>query len=76
MARLQFYVEANVATQIKRKAAQSNLTVSKYLAALATRDAGTDSSWPKDYFALFGSWAGEPLVHEAQPPLEERIEFK
>jgi hypothetical protein len=73
MARLQFYVDDNVAAQIKRKAAQSGLTVSKYLAALATRDAGPDSSWPKDYFALFGSWAGEPLVRDAQPPLEERL---
>ena len=76
MARLQFYVKDSVAAQIKSKAAQSGLTVSKYLAALATRDAGTDSSWPKDYFAFCGNWAGEPLVREAQPPLEERIELK
>ncbi len=73
MARLQFYVEDNVAAQIKSKAAQSGLPVSKYLAALATRDAKTDSNWPKDYFALSGSWAGEPLVRKAQPPLEKRL---
>lgn len=73
MARLQFYVEDNVAAQIKSKAAQSGLPVSKYLAALATRDAGTGSGWPKGYFALFGSWEGEPLMRDAQPPLEERL---
>jgi hypothetical protein len=71
MTKLHFYVPEDVATQIQRKAAQSGLAVSTYLAELAKRDAGINGAWPKNYFDICGSWAGEPVVREAQPSLEE-----
>lgn len=76
MPQLHFYVPEDVSVQIQKKAAQSGLTVSKYLAELAKRDAGIKATWPKNYFDVCGSWEGAPLVREEQPLLEVRLELK
>ncbi len=59
MAQLHCYVPDKIAEQLHQKAKQANLSVSKYLANLIKNEIGT--TWPDDYFDLFGSWEGEPL---------------
>lgn len=63
MAQLHFYVPDEVEAQIRTRAKQANLPLSRYLANLVKREAGRQNEWPEGYFEqVFGQWQGEPLT--------------
>lgn len=70
MAQLHCYVPDTIAEHFRRKAEQSHLSTSKYLAQLVKKEVGQE--WPEDYFTLFGSWEGSPLQRPEQGDLESR----
>ncbi len=74
MAQLHCYVPEALAQQAQRRAKQSGLSLSRYLAELVKRDAAAITSWPEGYFDIFGKWEGAPLERPAQLPLEERLD--
>ena len=76
MAQLHCYVPEEIAQQAQRRAAQSGLSLSRYLAELVKRDAGASASWPEGYFDIFGKWEGAPLERPPAMPLEERVKIK
>lgn len=76
MAQLHCYVPEEIAHQAQRRATQSGLSLSRYLAELVKRDTGSSASWPEGYFDIFGKWEGAPLARPAQLALEERLEIK
>lgn len=75
MAQLHFYVPDPVAEQIKRKADQAQLSVSKYLAQMVKREVAADQ-WPEGYAELFDQWEGEPLKRYPQGDYEDRLEIE
>ncbi|QKE40692.1 MAG: hypothetical protein HO274_04795 [Ferrovum myxofaciens] len=76
MVQLHCYVPEELAQQAHRKATQSGLSLSRYLAELVKRDAGACADWPESYFDIFGKWEGEPLERMALLPLEERLKIR
>ena len=71
MAQLHFYVPDALAEQIKARAAQANMPISRYVAELVKRDVGV--GWPKDYFKRLSSGrSAASMVHEPSGPPEER----
>ena len=77
MAQLHFYVPDEVEAQIRHKAEQAKLPLSRYLANLVKQEAGQPSQWPEGYFdQVFGQWQGEPLLRSAQDEFEDRLELK
>jgi len=77
MAQLHFYVPDEVEVQIRNKASQAQLPLSRYLANLVKKEAGQPSQWPQGYFEqVFGQWQGEPLIRPPQGSNEERLELK
>ena len=72
MAQLHCYVTEKIAQQARRKASQSGLSLSCYLAQLVKRDASVSEDWPDGYFDLFGKWEGAPLMRQPQLPQEKR----
>jgi hypothetical protein len=76
MPQLHCYVPEALAQQAQRRAAQSGLSLSRYLAELVKRDASASAGWPEGYFDLFGAWEGAPLERPAQLPLEKRLKIK
>lgn len=71
MPQLHFYVPDDVAEQIKARAAQAKLPVSRYVADLVKRDAG--QGWPEDYFErISGAVEGATIKYEPSGPPEER----
>lgn len=76
MAQLHCYVPEDIAQRAQQKAAQSGLSLSRYLAELVKRDAGMSAGWPEGYFDLFGKWEGAPLQRAPQGKLEERESFE
>jgi hypothetical protein len=76
MAQLHCYVPEEVAKQAQRRATQSGLTLSRYLADLVKRDAGTSTEWPEGYFEIFGKWEGAPLERPASEAFEKRLEIR
>ena len=74
MAQLHFYVPDKFAEEIKRRADQAHLPVSRYLVKLIRREIGIE--WPEHYFdGVYGGWEGEPLMREPEGELERRLEF-
>ena len=59
MSQLHCYVPEELANQFRKKAEQSNLSASKYLAMLVRKE--VENKWPESYFELFGAWEGEAL---------------
>ena len=76
MAQLHCYVPEEIARQAQRRAAQSGLSLSRYLAELVKRDAGASAGWPENYFDIFGKWKGAPLERPPSVPLEVRQKIK
>ncbi len=74
MAQLHCYVPDEVAKLFQQKAKHVHLSVSKYLATLVKNEICT--TWPDNYFDLFGSWEGAPLERPEQGEYEQRQEFK
>ena len=71
MAQLHFYVPDDVAEQIKARAAQAKLPISRYVAELVKRDVG--QGWPKDYFErISGAAEGASMKYEPSGLPEER----
>lgn len=69
----QFYVPDEVEAQLRSKASQAKLPLSRYLANLVKREAAQPSQWPQGYFEqVFGQGQGEPLARPAQGEYEER----
>jgi hypothetical protein len=76
MAQLHCYVPEEIAQRAQRRAAQSGLSLSRYLAELVKRDTSVSEGWPEGYFDVFGKWEGAPLERPQQSALEERAEMK
>lgn len=76
MAQLHCYVPEEIARQAQHRAAQSGLSLSRYLAELVKRDATSAAGWPEGYFDLFGKWEGAPLERPPQGEFEERLTLK
>jgi len=73
MGQLHFYVPRNIDLNLRKKAKDKGLSISKYLAELVTSDL---KGWPEGYFeSVVGGWVGEPLQRGPQGELEERKEF-
>ena len=71
MAQLHFYVPDALAKQIKARAAQAKMPISRYVAELVKRDVGL--GWPKDYFKRISSrTSAAAIVHEPSGPPEDR----
>ena len=63
MPQLHFYVPDDVAEQIKTRAAQAKLSISRYVAELVKRDVG--QGWPEDYFErISGAAKGATIKYE------------
>lgn len=67
MPQLHLYVSEDVADKLKRRAEQTGLSVSRYLAELAMRDA-EGGEWPDGYFETVFGGSPEPLT---RPPADE-----
>lgn len=76
MSQLHFYVPDEVEAQIRHKAKQANLPLSRYLADLVKRETSLLSQWPEGYFELFGQWQGEPLKRPPQGMVEDRLKLE
>lgn len=77
MSQMHFYVPDDVEEQVRQKAKEANLPVSRYLAELVKRETAPNRGWPAGYFKnVFGKWAGEPLQRGAEGDLEQREPFK
>lgn len=77
MAQLHFYVPDEIEVQLRHKAKQAHLSLSRYLAHLVKREATQQNQWPKNYFnQVFGQWQGDPLVRPSQGKMENRLELK
>jgi hypothetical protein len=75
MSQLHFYVPDDVEAQIRRKASQAKLPLSKYRAQIVKREALVQQPWPETYFELFDAWRGEPQTEPDDLPLENRDHF-
>lgn len=77
MAQLHFYVPDEIEAQLRHKAQQAHLSLSRYLANVVKREASQQNQWPKNYFKqVFGQWQGDPLVRPSQGKMEDRLELK
>jgi hypothetical protein len=74
MTQLHCYVPDEIAQQAQRKARQSGLTLSRYLAELVKHDAAT-GDWPPGYFNLFVPVEGAELTRAPQGEMEQRLEL-
>ena len=71
MAQLHFYIPDDLAEQIKARAAQARMSVSRYVAELVKRDVGL--GWPKDYFKrIYSRSSAAAIAHEPSGLPEER----
>ena len=73
MAQLHCYVPEEIARQAQRRAAQSGLSLSRYLAELVKRDVHIHNGWPEGYFDLFVPIEGAELDRPPQGEFEERL---
>lgn len=70
MPQLHFTVDDRTAKRIQREAKRRGLTISKYLALLVAREAG--SEWPRGYIeSVVGSCAGTPLREPRELPVDD-----
>ena len=76
MAQLHCYVPEEIADRAQRRAKQSGLSLSRYLAELVKCDTSAAAGWPEGYFDLFGKWKGAPLEGPPQLPLEKRLDLE
>lgn len=53
MAQLSLYIDDETMNSMRKKAAISSLSLSKYVASLVRSDVG--NGWPEGYWGLFGS---------------------
>ena len=68
MPQLHFYVPEDIAHRVRERAKACNMSVSRYLAEMVTREVG--ETWPEGYFdRVCGRWEG-PFP----PPIREHAE--
>lgn len=73
MAQLHLYVSDAVADRLRQQADQQGLSLSRYLALLAAKEAG--GGWPEGYFeSVIGKWQGD-LERPRQGKVERRDEW-
>lgn len=68
MQHLEFYVSDVISRQLRQRAVQAGISLSRYLAELVKRDTYSSANWPEGYFKLFGTWQGAPLERFPQNP--------
>ena len=74
MTRLQLEVSDELADELHRRAADSGLSVSEYLARLVEEERVDE--WPEGFFErVAGGWRGEMLERPEQGGFEERKGF-
>jgi hypothetical protein len=73
MAQLHCYVPEALAQQAQRRAKQSGLSLSRYLAELVKRDTVVSAGWPEGYFDLFVPIEGAELERAPQGEFEQRL---
>jgi len=56
MAQLHCYVPEEISSKPNVAPRNQVLTLSRILADLVKRDAGTSTEWPEGYFEIFGKW--------------------
>jgi len=72
MAQMHFYIPDVFAEEIKRRAKDARLPVSRYLGDLVKREIG--SGWPENYFErVIGGWQGGPLRRDFEGKYEQRL---
>ena len=76
MSQLHFYVSDEIEKQIRAKAKQAKLSLSKYLAELVKRETSAQNQWPDGYFDLFDHWEGEPLSRPDELTFDTRLSIK
>ncbi|MDY0062297.1 MAG: hypothetical protein RBU45_20965 [Myxococcota bacterium] len=70
MAQLHMYVPDPVVEQIRKRAEEQGMSISRYLADLVQRE--FPIGWPEEFFtSVVGGWSGE-LERPAQGQLETR----
>ena len=63
MAQLHFYVPDDFAKEIRRRAKQARMPVSKYLVQVIMKEIGP--TWPENYFDdVGGRWNGDPTERD------------
>lgn len=71
MPQLHLYVPDTTAQLLKKRAQESEMSLSQYLATVVAREVG-DQEWPEGFFEdVLGSWEGE-LNRPPQGNYEER----
>jgi hypothetical protein len=66
-----------VEKQLRERARQANLPLSRFLAELVKQEASRPVQWPEGYFErVFGQWQGEPLRREPQGDYKQRADLK
>jgi hypothetical protein len=75
MPQLHCYVSDAIAEQVREKAEEAHLSVSKYLSRLIKREVSADQ-WPDGYAELFDQWEGEDLRRYPQGAYEKRLEIR
>jgi uncharacterized protein YllA (UPF0747 family) len=76
MPQLRFTVSEEIATKLRKKAAERNWNLSKYIAEIVKKEVDVDG-WPEGYFEqVVGSWKGQGIEEPEDLPLQERDFFK
>lgn len=71
MPQLHFSVSEDIAEKVRSRALHSNMTVSRYLADIISKEVG--DGWPPGFFdQVAGSWQGPPLKRLPQGEYESR----
>ncbi|MDR0501666.1 MAG: hypothetical protein LBG97_10605 [Coriobacteriales bacterium] len=65
MPQVSLYLENNVLGFVRRKAKENKLSVSRYVSSVLAEKCA--SSWPHDYFSLFGALDDDSFTRPEQP---------
>lgn len=76
MAQLHIYISKEIEEQLRARAKQADLPLSRFLAELVKREVRRTEGWPEGYFSrVFGGWEGAPLQRPPQGEYEKRAEL-
>lgn len=74
MTPLQIELPDEVAVEVRRRAEDRGLSVSRFVTEIVEREVG--KGWPKGFFEeVVGAWRGEDIERPPQLPLEVREEI-
>jgi len=75
MAQLSLYLDNRTLKAVETKAKARKMSISKYVKEAIEKD--IHSTWPKDYFALFGSIKDPAFKRPGQPDFQsDRIKVQ